>query len=483
MVERSENLFLKSAGSWLDNLVMAVSPRTGYRRMAYRFGYDVLDRSRLRTKRIGLGGTGDQQLTADALDKLRDICRDMGRNNPLVTGILRVEANGVVGTETQIQARTGDDGWNAAAEQLWDDEMIAQPGDVTGRFDFHALLKKFFLSYRRDGDAFVLFLDDSLQAIEGEEVGTPWGSKNDALYFDVNNGVAFSKQTRRVIGYYIGKRNKWGYIRNEDYQRYPADVVHHLFNTERFTCSRGEPALTSSVHFIEQLCGYIDAELVASKINACWPMMVRTYDTTGMPAGYTGGVSATGKTEDEKIIEKIEPGQVWHGEPGEDIAAIGAARPPSAFDSFVLRMLAFIGRPLCLPLMLITGDFSGATFMNARIAYQEARENWKDEQNLVLKPFIRRVWLWKVAKWIERGDLTARDDWKRHEIWCKRWPYVNPYQEADADKLQLANGTMTRTEICARQGRDFRDVTDERAKEEEYLQTKKVVLVPDKVLK
>ena len=33
------------------------------------------------------------------------------------------------------------------------------------------------ISYRRDGNAFTLFTDDALQAVEGEQVGTP--SKKD----------------------------------------------------------------------------------------------------------------------------------------------------------------------------------------------------------------------------------------------------------------------------------------------------------------
>ena len=87
---------------------------------------------------------------------------------------------------------------------------------------------------------------------------------------------------------------------------------------------------------------------------------------------------------------------IYECAPGEDAKAIAAQRPNSEFDPFILRCLMFICRPMCMPLMLATLDYSGATFMNARIAYQEAM----------------------------------------------------------ADKVDLENGTNTRTAICARNDRD-----------------------------
>jgi len=418
-------------------------------------------------------------LTQDKLDQLREICRDLGRNNPLVKGIFRKLATKIVGTQTKIQARTDDEGWNTAAEELWTEEMVNKPCDVTGRFNIHAYLKKMYYTYCRDGDMFTIFADEGIQAIEGDQVGTPYGKK-DAVLFDVVNGVAVSKKTRKVIGYYIGKPNKWGYIANETTQRYTAADVHHVFNSDRFSCSRGEPVLISAVDTIDKLFGYIDAELVAAKINACFPMMITTRDASGQPPPFTKGVSSSGRDEDDRQLEKIDPGLIWRGEPGEVAAAIGASRPASAFDSFILRIMMIIGQPVNLPLMLITGDYSGATFMNSRVAYQEARDTWNDEQELVIKPFVRRLYLLKLQQWIERKALTEREDSGRFDILCKRWPYVDPFKEAKADEQQLKNGSINHTMICARQGDDFKDVTDKRAEEEKYLKEKEVVLVPEK---
>ena len=479
-MKREPNNLLRRASERFDDIVGVFSPRAAYARKRFRFGYDVLDNSRLRKKRTGLSGTGDQQLTEIGLAKLRNICRDLGQNNPLVKGLLRIEATGAVGTDTKIQARTADEGWNEAAEQLFKERCEMRPFDVTGRYAFHKFLKNSFYSYRRDGDMFVLFTPDGPQAIEGEQVGTPYGAASKPVNYDITNGVAVSKKTQRVIGYYIGSPNKWGYIKPGSYKKYQSADVQHVLSSERFSASRGEPVLTSSVKYIDELCDYIDAELVAAKVNACFPMMIITKDASGMPLPYTGGISSSGKDADDRPLQKIDPGQMWFGESGESASAIGATRPASAFDPFVLRMLSIIGRPMCIPLMLITGDFSGATFMNARIAYQEARDNWKDEQNLVVRPLAARIWLHQVRKWIDDGDLKDREDWYACEVMCKRWPYVDPFKESMADKQQLVNATTTRTRICARQGDDFKDITDQRAVEEKYLKEKGLNLAVEK---
>lgn len=473
---RRNSGYLHRFSEGLDDLALALSPKWGYRRKAYRFGYEILDNSRMRKKRYGISGTGDSQLTDERLARLRDICEDLARNNPLVKGIVRRLATKVAGTSTKIQARTDDEGWNTEAEEIFREEMIEAPCEVTGRFGLMKYIKTLYQSYCTAGDVFTLFTDDGLQAVEGCQVGTPYG-RRDADNYDRINGIAVSKKTKKVIGYYVGVPNKWGYIKNEEVKMYRADAVHHTFNPDRFSYSRGEPLLVSAVDTIDKLFGYVDAELVAAKINACFPMMITTKDGKGLPA-YTGGISTSGRDDDDRTLTKIDPGMIWEGQPGEKADAIGAARPANAFDNFVLRILMLIGNPVNLPLMLVTGDYSGATFMNSRVAYQEARDTWADEQELVIKPFLRKVWLWKTAGLINSGRLKKRDDWRRHEIICKRWPYVDPYKESMADKLELANGTTNQTEICARQGRDFRDVTDQRAKDQRYLEEAGVELSP-----
>jgi lambda family phage portal protein len=488
LMTREDSLLEKTKpdGSWskraserIDDLVGIISPRKAFQRKMYRFGYDAIDKSRLRKKRKDLGGTGDSHLTEDALYKLREICREMSRNNPLANGLLKLERNGVIGSGVTVQGRTDDDKLNDELEAAWKEEMLDKPCDVTGRFNFNQFLRKFFLAYRRDGDAAAIFLNDKLQAVEGDQIGTPIRIQDFQL-FQITNGIAYNKITSEVIGYYIGIPDKYGYIKTGSYKHYPADKVHLMFDPARFSQSRGEPVLTPSINFIDTLCDYIDAEFVAAKVNACFSMFI-AQEYSDMPQPYTKGISSTGYDAEGNRLEKMSPGQVIYGAPGETATGIGQARPNAQFDPFVLRMLTFIARPLCMPLMLVTMDFSGATFMNARLAYQKVQEEWQAQQDDVIKPFVSRVWRWKIQQLIDSKQIkTNNEKILHHEVLCRRWPYVDPFRESEAHEQEFFNGTNTRTEVCASQGRDFKDVTDELDREENYRATKNVPKKPEK---
>jgi len=464
--------------SWLDNLIMFVSPRIGLQRQIAKFSYDALTSNRLHRKRTGLVGTGDTQLTVVALDKAREICRDLCRNNPLIKGLLLMEANGVVGSSTQIQARTEDEEWNRAAEQLWQEQAVNQTIDVTGRFNFHEFLQKAFLSYRRDGDFFVLFTDAGLQGVEGECCGTPTGLGS-LQNFTVTNGVAVSNSTKKVIGYYIGTPNTWGYIKPDSYQKYLAENVCHVFSPDRFSQSRGEPALISSIEYIDLLDSYISAELVAAKVAACFSTFVTSKDNAAVPAPYTGGISSEGKdTDTGQRLEKLNPGSINYLEPGELITAVSATRPPSAFDSFVIRLFMLITRPLCLPYALALGDYSQATYMNMRAALMEVHQNWSVQQDFLVRPLARRIWNYYIAKWVASGDLSDRTDKFAAEVIGKKWPYIDPTRDAAADDQNLKLGVTTRAAICARQGHEWKDTLDQRKREEDYIKELGIELGP-----
>ena len=111
--------------------------------------------------------------------------------------------------------------------------------------------------------------------------------------------------------------------------------------------------------------------------------------------------------------------------------------------------------------------------MNSRGVYQEIRESWKTEQTDQVIPFAQQAWRWKIQQLMERKDgLSKKDDAFRCEIKPNRWPYVNPYQEAQADGMQLENRTTNRDIICDRQGYEFDDVEKQRQTEDKKIPVK-----------
>lgn len=455
-------------------MICTVSPAWALRRRAAQFAYDALATDRTRrdrtlTKKITAAG----DLTEGDLETLRNTAIDLSINNPLVEGILLTEADDVVGTETQIQARSDDEGWNRETEAAFKEECIESPCDNTGRWTAPQIFHKAFLNYRSHGDFFLIRTAYGPQCIEANRCGTPVDRNAGGDGYTVTHGVATSDATERVIGYYIGKPNKWGYIASDSYKKIPVyddqdnrtDLIHHVFNPQRVSFTRGVPALTSAVTTIYKLFGYIDAELVAAKVHACLSLFIQVMDNNRVPNPFTQGRFSSGQTDLYQKVEKVEPGMIKYLNQNEEIKAVTPNRPAAAFDMFVLRMLMLIGRPLCMPLVLTALDFSQATFMNMRGAFQQAQKNYKREQEHVVKPLASTLYRWWLRSAIEAGRIKEIQTAYRHEVSCQRWPYVDPYKQAMADKIELENGTELRSRILKRKGIDPGEFYEEQEKE------------------
>jgi lambda family phage portal protein len=459
--------FARRASEMLDGAVEIFSPAAAVKRKACRFTYDAIDKSRTRKKRSGHIGTGDSHLTQARLGDLRELCRDQAQNNPMAKSILDITRNGVIGSGVKIQSRSTDKGFAANVEATWKEEMLDRPCDVTGLWNFNQYLSKLYLGYLRDGDIATIYTRDGIQAVEGEQIGRPAGQKDGKTFFTIN-GVVMDKETRRVIGYYIGKPDKWGILKQGSFKKFLAKDVHLMFDPDRFSQSRGEPLLTASAVYIDALDGYFDASIVAARIEACFTMFVSRKDEFGVPGNTTGNPDSVETQSDGSRQEKVDSGQIFYGRDGEEAKAIEKKTPGGNFEPFVNKFQAIIGRPAQLPLMLISGDFAGATFMNTRVALQKTQEHWEIEQDNVVKPFVSRTWTIWLATKIATGEISnAPADAFAHEVQCRRWPYVDPNKESKADKQDLDNGTTTQSKIAARRGNDPDDIVIERKKEVE----------------
>lgn len=449
-----------------------VTTTKGFQSSLSRFaaGYDLLSGDRTRHGYIkGLAGTGDVHNTEEALADARETARDAARTDPIVEGLLQTYVEGVVGSELPIEARSTDEKWNKDREALWKETMLERPCEITGRFNFIKSIYLAILSAVRDGDCFTRFTGDDPWIIEGEQVGTPNGISAGGKYFNVFNGVATDKTTGRVIGYYVGKPNKWGYIEPKSFNRYTADQVHHIVDIDRISYTRGVPMLTSAIQWFDKFGRYADAELATSIVQACQGVAItRKSPETPFPGAPPMDDPAKESVHDNMKRLKMSPGMIWDLDTDEDVKPIGSTRPTSVFGEFMNKCLTIAGRGAGIPLMLITQDLSGATFMNARIASQMAQERWRRIQAFVVKPLASRWYLWKTANDIASGALApAPDDWRLHEVFCRRWPYVDPEKEAKAQRIELENGTTTQIAICAQKGQDYRQVIRDRVRQQQ----------------
>jgi len=255
---------------------------------------------------------------------------------------------------------------------------------------------------------------------------------------------------------------------------HPAENVFHMVDLRRPSWSRGRPALTAAFKYFDMGEQAFDAALVAAKVQACLTTFVpkKDFDDDTLGPTYGGGVHPSGRDDETGYgIERLEPGIIVYGDADEGPpTSIGMKSPNDTFEPFMKFILSLSGQCVNMPLMLITGDFAGATFMNSRMAYKHVQGQWECEQQWRIAPmtyWTRRRWIRKMIAENRISDHPGKDQIK---VYCKTWPYVDPYKESMAEKIMLNDlQTTNRHEIAAKRGKYWPDINEQRKKEEKDL--------------
>ncbi len=165
--------------------------------------------------------------------------------------------------------------------------------------------------------------------------------------------------------------------------------------------------------------------------------------------------------------------------PGTQLKPFAPNRQPSAIDAFSTVMLRHIATGLNMPYELIFRDFSKTNYSSARAALLEA---WR--YFMAVRQYVADHWasiifdLW-FEEAVHRGripDCTPADYYANQVAWTRcKWigsgrGWVDPFKEARASSERLGNGVSTLEDECAEQGRDWREVMEQRAREAQLAQ-------------
>ena len=115
---------------------------------------------------------------------------------------------------------------------------------------------------------------------------------------------------------------------------------------------------------------------------------------------------------------------------------------------------------------------------SARIAELNERETWMGLQDWFIESFAQPLYEEWLALALLNGAITFEASGKAlpadklqkflsaSRFQGRRWSWVDPAKEADANEKQLANKLTSRTRLAAEQGEEFDDILDELAQED-----------------
>ena len=418
--------------------------------------------------------SANQELRSEVVT-LRGRARELCRNNPNARRFLRLLEQNVVGPkgirlESQVTLQTGpnaglpDELSNNRIESAWKDWGKAGTCDVTRRHSWVSFQNLVIATIARDGEAFVRLIDGfanpfgfAVQLLDADQVDTAYTLPGGQGQARIEQGIELD-QWGAPVAYHILTSHPNDPVRDRRRERIPASEVLHIYRVEREGQARGIPWFAPVTVAMRMLDGYNEAELVAAR-------------TAAAKMGFiTPGEEGEGPDPDQPAdqanqVMEATPGAIDRLQVGETFQAWDPQHPAGTYEPFVLAQQRLLAMGLNVSHMSLTGDLRQANYSSARVGLLDERDGWRALQGWLTErlhePVYRR-WL-RIASLSPRLTLPTYDLTKYEAVvWRARgWDWVDPAKDLEAYAGMRAQGLISRTEICAMQGREHADVLKE----------------------
>lgn len=473
----------------LDKL-SGISPGWSARRRQARMeatimagGYDITQPRRTRRQRANRGADGPADNAQDdrTLWEIRETCRDHDRNSGLLHGLIERGVDNIAGPEYQFRPASGDEAFDRDAAELLKENSVAT--EYRGLFNLQNIITLGMRSLYPDGDLLLNHLaGNRIQVLEAHELVTPVNGKG---WRDrrVIGGVELDDQGRHAAYYLRDPRQPYNYgysgwvQSHEQAQRLPAASAQHLANRHRFSQTRGVPLLAPLLDMFDMLDGYLDAEMLAAKINADVVYGIRRPQATSPLPGVSLQDDLNSTTDSETTFDKLlrsEPGMILDLLAGEDFVSIGNSRPGDTFQPYVMTILRMLGASIGMPLELVLLDFSQTNYSSARAALLQAYRCFKRLQLYLRDWLIQPIYNRWMSRWIAAGELPPIDGAYKLLYLPPRWAWIDPLKEVLAMEKQIAAGAGSLDQWVSETGGVFEDLSVIREKELKILRAKNI---------
>ncbi|HEV2350811.1 MAG TPA: phage portal protein [Terriglobia bacterium] len=312
----------------------------------------------------------------------------------------------------------------------------------------------------------------SLEPIEIDRLDHFWSRP---AVRDGDNEIQFGieyDQYRAPVAYWILTRHPgdvFAWRAGPKYrERVPADEIIALWTIERAGQLVGMPLWPSVASRLNHLHKYEESEAIASRVAAAkggW------FERSNENADYVGPTDAEGN----KLVN-TEPGQ-WEELPlGFKAVPNDPTHPTDAYPYFVKGQLRGAAAGANLPYNSVANDLEGVNFSSIRAGLLEARDGFRYLQRMIREKLVDEIF----QDWLPYAMLSGQIDLpitRMKEILAganwqgRRWPWVDPLKDVQADMLAIQGGLDSRRNVIAEGGRDIEDVFEEQEEDRKLAQS------------
>jgi lambda family phage portal protein len=494
-------------GELLDSAISVFAPAYAARRVQARRTYKNVSKRAYEAARmdrttapwVANSQSADRALYGEA-DRVRNRVRDLMRNNAYARGVRDALVANVVGCGIVPKPAIEDEtDRNANILAKWNE--WCEVADITGRLHFYEMQALAVSELCDAGEMLVNKVlsgpDDelggvplALEMIESERIATEtdvYPSRTSAASGNqVRRGIEVDR-TGRPVAYWLypTSPNDLGYSFT-DAERIDGERIIHLFRQERIGQTRGISWLAPAVLRLRDLDMYLENELQASAVAACFSVVVKTVDSGASWGGLNtpDGEDSTDGNSDR--YERVQPGVVSHLMPGEDISVVNPLRPNASADAFLATMLRSIAVASGLSYELVSRDYSRTNYSSSRASSLEDQRRFRPLQKFLIwrlcQP-VYRLWFRQAVLAREAGyrgfeafpSLTEYiqdpEGWTKCNWRAPGWDWVDPLKEVQAAALEVEQGFRSRGDIVESGGGDITEVFTELAEENELAES------------
>lgn len=463
----------------IGKILSVLSPQKAYERHLWKEaldaarGYDAAGYGRLNAG-WRVHNESAEMTDRHSRDVIRARARDLERNSDIAQAILYAYKRNVVGKGYTLRAKTGNDDLNDRIEKAWREWCKARNCDVTGEQSFNQMLRMAVDRKKIDGGILFIFryteggvVPFKLQPMEVDELDisrtTPKYKGNRVV-----GGVEYNP-FRRPVGYWIRQYDIEGWQLMDPVFIEAKDVC-FFKQKKRPSQLREVSDMAPTITRIRDTNEFITAVSVKERIAACLAVFVKRALPSG---GYGRGKGASENVWADYEGKKLTPGMIQSLGAGDDIEVVDPKNAGSDATAFLKTQQGLIAAGQGLSYEAVSRDLRGATYSSARQNAIEDESTYTEEVELLME-FMSEVY----EAFVISGYLTGLFDmpgfWDNKAVFLdhswvkapKRW--IDPYKESNANKIALQTGQKTFQDVCAEQGKDWKEAIDETVEVLEY---------------
>jgi lambda family phage portal protein len=466
-----------------------------------RLGYhkQVLEKREFNGASLGrltndwLAGTSNADTEIrSSLATLRNRCRDLERSNDYARRYLALLENNVlghcgIGLQMKIREFVRKEGKlveqydtraNSMIETHWEKWGRAIFCTVSGGLTWTQAQQLVLRSTARDGSILVRkhYPKDNpyrfaLELIESDQLDTDYST-----YLGNGSVVRLGKEFNamgKCVAYHILRYHPGEFVQpiaqGKYRERVPAEQIIHVFRPERVGQSGGFPWLVSSMLALKHLAGFQEAVLVHSRAAAAKMGFLK--QSTNTPGTYPGQQASDGS----RYME-TEPGVIEVLPQGMEFQAYDPSCPSSTYADYSKAVLRGLSAGLNVSYNSLANDLENVNYSSIRAGLLDEREEWKKIQSWFVDCFVRPVFEEWLAMALTAGAISDNgqvlpaaklDKFNTPEFKPRRWDWVDPLKDMQANVLAVEKGFKSRRAIISEGGGDIEDVFKDIAADEQ----------------